>query len=88
VPYNRLEKGKATQLRFYPARWVEVLNIAKNNWRLHISTGQPFPDREQHLNIAAECLTEAMNDYQDNDATQLEAGMFLFIICSLLTLWF
>ena len=69
--------SKPFHLRFYAdlPGWVVVLESAKNKFRLHISTVNPFPVVEHHSATATACIAEAMADFHKNSNATLDEGM-------------
>jgi hypothetical protein len=74
TPYGR--SFSPTQLQFYPLQWTEVLELAKNKWRLHLLTIWAFPKRRKSdtTTTLKECLTTAIADHED-DGGLVEKGM-------------
>ena len=68
-----------TQLRFYSGCWVDVLKEAKYQYRLHIHTEDPFPERtRESLADAHECLVEAIAKFQQEVKLELDEGLLSF----------
>ena len=65
--------AKPTQLRFYPGTWQDVLDRAKQLYRLWAIKECPFPERECHLLSALTCLEKAMEEFEQKDH-EVEAG--------------
>jgi hypothetical protein len=71
--------AKPINTRFYnlKAGWLDVIDKAKNKFRLHICTVNPFPTIEHDSAAAMACIVEAMADFQKSDlnaAIQLDEG--------------
>ena len=59
--------AKPSQLGYYSGPWVTVLTNARNSYRKHIHTSDPFPERNlENLNDARNILLEAIGEYKDN----------------------
>lgn len=65
--------AKPTQLRFYPGTWQDVLERAKQLYRLWAVEECPFPERECHLLNALKCLEAAMEEFEQK-GREVEAG--------------
>lgn len=74
---RRRTSNEAETLKFYPPGWRVVITKAKQYWRLHVATKNPFPNRAEHLEDAAALLTRAINEYQEEDGV-LESGLLFF----------
>lgn len=61
---HRSSKNPAETLKFYPSGWQFVLQTARQHWRLHIATENPFPNRSEHLKDAAALLTRIIQEYK------------------------
>ena len=66
--------AKPTQLRFYPGTWQDILERAKEFYRLWVIKECPFPERECHLLSALPCLEKAMEEFEKK-GREVEAGM-------------
>lgn len=66
VPYTE-RIPQPTQLKFYPSQWREVLENAKNNYRLFLVGTYPWPERTKDLKECADCLTEALTRHEEDD---------------------
>lgn len=69
--------AKPTQLRFYPGIWTDILERAKQFFRLWLVKECPFPDREVNLKDASNALIRAINEYEAKDC-EVEDGMYVF----------
>lgn len=59
-------EAKPSQLGFYAGPWVNVLIIARNNYRRLIHTVNPFPEwNADSLKDAHDILLEAITEYED-----------------------
>ena len=59
-------EAKPSQLGFYAGTWIDVLIIARNNYRKLIHTVDPFPERNaDSLKNAHDILLEAIAEYED-----------------------
>lgn len=56
--------AKPTQLQFYPGHWRDVLERAKEFFRLWMIKECPFPQRDTHLCNARHALTAAMEEFE------------------------
>ena len=58
-----------SQLHFYSGTWVNVLIIAKNNYRLFIHTDDPFPEHTAaSLEDAHICLIDAIGKFKEESS--------------------
>ena len=71
--------AKLTQLRFYPGAWQDVLERAKEFYRLWVIKDCPFPVRECHLLQARLCLEKAMEEFETK-GREVETGMLSYHI--------
>lgn len=73
--------AKPTQLRFYPGTWVDILERAKQYFRLWLIKECPFAEREANLPDARRTLDQAIEEFQAKEV-EVEAGMWdkLFLI--------
>jgi hypothetical protein len=67
-------RGSSTQLQFYPPLWRDVLESAKANFRLYLTSVKSFPNREEGIAEAASCIMEALSEHQDANK-EVEPGM-------------
>jgi hypothetical protein len=85
TPYVR---GQTTDnprhFRFYPPKWRDVLEIGRWNFRLHLATNHPFPDRKHGLDKAKDCLTQAVL-YHERQGYQVEPGKLTYNTSSTVT---
>ena len=58
--------AKPTQLQFYPGHWRDVLERAKEFFRLWMIKECPFPQRDLHLVNAEAALKAAMEEFEEN----------------------
>ena len=59
-------EAKPSQLGFYAGPWIDILIIARNNYRKLIHTVDPFPERNtDSLKDAHNILLEAIAEYKD-----------------------
>ena len=72
---------KPTQLRFYPGAWQDVLERAKEFYRLWVIKDCPFPVRECHLLQAHLCLEKAMEEFEKK-GREVETGMSKYTFIS------
>jgi hypothetical protein len=63
-----------TLLKFYPHIWRDVLEHAKEKFRLFLTSVNAFPTRILGLQEAKDCLTEALEDFRQADK-KVEKGM-------------
>lgn len=57
---------KPSQLGFYSGPWVDVLVQARNRYRKHIHTTEPFPERTtEKLKDVRVILLEEIGEYKD-----------------------
>jgi hypothetical protein len=76
-------KGAATNrdttiIGFYPPLWQKLLDHVKANFRLHITTSVPFPDKEESIGgtgVCGEVIVEAIVQWQEQKR-KLEKGIF------------
>ncbi|KAG2752787.1 hypothetical protein P692DRAFT_20845981 [Suillus brevipes Sb2] len=83
--HHRTKKAKgaatnhdATNVGFYPPLWQKLLDRAKANFRLHIATSVPFPDKEESIGgtrVCGEVITEAIVQWQEQKR-KLEKGYY------------
>jgi hypothetical protein len=73
VPYDQENKGKPTQLQFYPLHWRDVLEKAKKKKRLHTVQFRQFSERDHHLRDATDCLTETLAEFR-REGGRVEPG--------------
>ena len=67
-----------SQLHFYSGTWVDVLIIAKNNYRLFIHTNDPFPERmAASLEDAHICLIDAIGKFKEESRLPLNEGKLI-----------
>lgn len=66
--------GHPTQLQFYPPLWRDVLESAKANFRLYLTTNKPFPNRKEGVAEAADCISDALSKRRDV-GKRVEDGM-------------
>ena len=83
---GRRTSNEAETLKFYPPGWRVVITRAKQYWRLHVATENPFPNCAEHLADAAALLTRAIKEYREEDGI-LESGsiFFRFFVSLILT---
>ena len=68
----------SSQLRFYSGTWIDVLIVAKNNYRLFIHTEDPFPERTVlSLEDAWACLLDAIGKFKEESQLPLDEGMLV-----------
>jgi hypothetical protein len=72
TPYKS-KAGDPTQLQFYSGTWVDILKLAKKYFRLWIAMECNFPEREKHFKDATDCLTRAIDKYQQ-EGSEVEDG--------------
>ena len=58
--------AKPTQLQFYLGHWCDVLEQAKEFFRLWMIKECPFPQRDLHLVNAEASLKAAMEEFEEN----------------------
>jgi hypothetical protein len=66
---------KKTQMAYYKhdAAWTDILESAKNEYRLHIHTRDPFPERTQStLRRAGVCVLEMIAAYENDPSNEEE----------------
>jgi hypothetical protein len=71
---------RPSQLRFYSGSWVDVLILAKNNYRLfiHSRAVNPFPERTAaSLEDAHVCLIDAIAKFREETKLRLDEGIML-----------
>jgi hypothetical protein len=69
---------RPSQLRFYSGTWVDVLIIAKNNYRLFIHNEDPFPERTAaSLEDARICLIDAIGRFRAESRLPLNEGKLI-----------
>jgi hypothetical protein len=69
---------RPSQLRFYSGLWVDVLIVAKNNYRLFIHNEDPFPERTAgSLEDAHECLLDAIGKFKEECRLTLDEGIVI-----------
>ena len=69
---------RSSQLPFYSGTWVDVLLLAKNNYRLYIHKEDPFPERTAaNLEDAHDCLMEAIGQFELRSRLPLDQSMFI-----------
>ena len=69
---------RPSQLRFYSGTWVDVLILAKNNYRLFIHNEDPFPERTAvSLEDARGCLLDAIGKFKEESQLPLDDGMLI-----------
>ena len=73
--------AKPTQLRFYPGAWQDVLERAKEFYRLWVIKDCPFPVHECHLLQARLCLEKAMEEFEKK-GREVETGMSKYTFIS------
>jgi hypothetical protein len=66
--------GNPTQLQFHPPLWRDVLESAKANFRLYLTTIKPFPNRKEGVAEAADCILDALSKRRNVDK-RVEGGM-------------
>lgn len=66
------------KLGFYPPQWRDVLETAQKLWRPWMALECGFPEREirAHLNVAMQCVTDALSEHQKNGG-KVEKGNYL-----------
>ena len=74
---GRHNSNEAEMLKFYPPGWWVVIAKAKQYWRFHVATENPFPNHAEHLADATVLLTRAIREYQEEDSI-LKSGLFFF----------
>ena len=62
----RSNRGNPTQLQFYKGNWVTTLEARKKCFQLYVSTECAFPDRENNLRNATECLQYVIREHTDD----------------------
>lgn len=65
--------AKPTQLRFYPGIWADILERAKQYFRLWLVNNCPFAEREANLSDARRALKQAIDEFKAKD-TEVEPG--------------
>ena len=55
---------------------MDVLELAKQKFRLYMATDCGFPERETHLHEASSCLTEALANHSEK-GIEFDDGMSL-----------
>ncbi|KAG1776903.1 hypothetical protein EV702DRAFT_1197928 [Suillus placidus] len=68
----------ATNVGFYPPLWQKLLDRVKANFRLHIATSVPFPDKEESIGstgVCGEVTAEAIVQWQEQKR-KLEKGFY------------
>lgn len=73
-----------TILKFYPPRWHDALERAKNKFRLFLTTVNGFPSRSVGLEEAVDCLKEALEDFRKMDK-RVEKGAYAIFRYSITT---
>ena len=64
---NKVQGPKPTQMGYYSGAWVDVLKDAKNLYRLHLHTTDPFPEHDlKTLQDAHDCLLEAITTHESS----------------------
>ena len=53
--------------------WVDILELTKRYFRLKIAMEINFPEREQHLHLATNCLTCAIEEHRQ-EGSDVEDG--------------
>lgn len=66
---------KPTTLAYYPTAWKSFLQLAKQEYRLHIATIHAFPEKENHLHEARDVIARLMLSWT-SAGDYLEPGMF------------
>lgn len=59
--------ARPTQLRFYTGAWVDILERAKQYFRLWLIKECPFADREVNLPDARRALKRAIEEFEAKD---------------------
>jgi len=62
TPYKS-SAGNPTQLKFYNGTWVDIPKLVKRYFCLKITMETNFPEHEQHLHLATNCLTHAIEEH-------------------------
>ncbi|KAF8336051.1 hypothetical protein F5887DRAFT_920940 [Amanita rubescens] len=80
TPYKSGRPNPAT-MGFYTTTdypgWKTVLDNAKQKFRLQIAIVKPFPAIENHISIAAGCITEAIADFHaDNKQFPVDMSVY------------
>lgn len=70
---TRSETGVPTQLQFYPSQWSDVLENAKQRYRLYLATVNAFPHRKKDRQQATFSLMEAIAAHE-NEGGMVEPG--------------
>jgi hypothetical protein len=65
----RTNSGRPMQLEFYQGIWVEILQHAKKLFCVWLVTTCPWPERDEHLVNAEDCLTAAVKEYRKQGST-------------------
>jgi len=63
--------------------WRQVLESAKEKFRVFLTTDNGFPSRELGLQEAKDCLMEALVDFRKSDR-KVEKGAYAIIYLQLL----
>ncbi|KAN0111297.1 hypothetical protein V8E52_008672 [Russula decolorans] len=58
-------QGSPTRLPFYPPLWRDVLKFAKAKFWLYLTNMKPFPNYEEGIVKAANCILEALSMHRD-----------------------
>jgi hypothetical protein len=67
-------QGSPTRLPFYPPLWRDVLKFAKAKFWLYLTNMKPFPNYEEGIVKAANCILEALSMHRDANK-KVEPGM-------------
>ena len=62
---DREGNGDPTQLKFYPPRWHDLLEHAKELFRCFLSNVNGFPSHEVGLQEAKDCINEALEEFSE-----------------------
>lgn len=79
---DKAEGPKPTHMGYYSGAWVDILEEAKNLYRLHVHTTDPFPERDTRtLQHAHDCLLEAFAAYEVSPgASYVDTGKYNAIL--------
>jgi hypothetical protein len=70
-------EAKPSQLGFYASPWVDILIMARNNYRKLIHTVDPFPEQNaDSLKDVHDILLEAIAEYMDGGG-EIEEGLLI-----------
>ena len=75
-----------TQIKFYPPRWRDLLERAKEFFRSFLCNVDGFPSREVGLREAKDCINEALDEFfkarreVESGSYKLKSILFLLML--------